>query len=80
MNRPTSPSGPSPAHRQDCGAGSEVVQHEEEREGWKDRCDYWYHVIVPVRVFPKGLFAEMALVDPDPDLPEIGFINAREEV
>src|SRR5947207_3275195 len=51
-------------------SGGEVFQKQENREGWKDRRDYWYWAIVPVPVFPKGLFVEFELRNSDPDYPE----------
>jgi hypothetical protein len=53
---------------------SEIIQHKEHREGWNDRSDYWYHVIIPTPVFPKGLFVEKVLRNSDPELPEVKFI------
>ena len=60
--------------------GGKVIQHNEDREGWKDRRDYWYHVIVPMTVFPKGLFVELELRNADPELPEVGLVNTHEEL
>jgi hypothetical protein len=59
--------------------GGEVFQKEEDRETWKDRRDYWYYVIVPTPVFPKGLFVELELRNSDPDYPEVNLVNAHEE-
>jgi len=60
--------------------GGRVAQHEEDREPWKDRRDYWYHVIVPTPVLAKGLFVELELRNSDPDLPEVYLVNAHEEI
>ena len=57
-----------------------MFQHEENREGWKDKRDYWYHVIVPMAVFPKGLFVELELRNSDADYPEVNLVNAHEEI
>jgi hypothetical protein len=61
-------------------SGGMVVPHDEEREGWKDRRDYWYHVIVPMPMFAKGLFVELELRNSDPELPEVNLVNAHEEI
>lgn len=54
-----------------------VEQKHEEREGWKDRRDYWYRVIVPIDGFPRGLFVELELLDDDPDVPIVALLNAH---
>ncbi len=54
-----------------------VEQKREEREGWRDRRDYWYRVIVPVAGFPNGLFVELELLDDDPDVPVVVLLNAH---
>lgn len=54
-----------------------VEQEREEREGWRDRRDYWYRVIVPVTGFPQGLFVELELLDDDPDVPVVILLNAH---
>jgi hypothetical protein len=61
--------------------GGEVIQVLEEREPWNLERTYWYKIIVPVPgVFPKGLFVECVLADADPDLPEIEFVNAHQQL
>ena len=61
-------------------SGGEVFQVKETREGWKDRRDYWYKVIVPMpAIFTKGLFVELELVNSDPDFPEVSLVNAHEQ-
>ena len=59
--------------------GGDIIQVRETRTLWKDERDYWYKAIVPMpsRV-KKGLFVEMELVKPDPDLPEVRLLNAHE--
>ena len=60
--------------------GGTVTQKKETREGWIERREYWYRVIVPLpMVFKKGLFVEIELVDADPELPEIELVNAHEQ-
>ena len=59
--------------------GGEVHQHKEDRERWKDRRDYWYHVVIPVPAFAKGLFVELELRNSDAEFPEIGLVNAHEQ-
>jgi hypothetical protein len=60
--------------------GGKVFQHEEDREGWKNKRDYWYHVIMPMPgVFAKGLFVEFELRNSDSDLPEVNLVQAHEE-
>lgn len=54
-----------------------VEQVREEREGWRDRRDYWYKVIVPVDGFRHGLFVELELLDDDPDVPVVVLLNAH---
>lgn len=60
--------------------GGDVTQVKETREEWKDRRAYWYKVILPMpKLFAKGLFVEIELTDPDPELPEVGLLNAHEQ-
>src|ERR1043166_3306451 len=60
--------------------GGELLQVKEVRTLWKDRRDYWYKAIVPMpKLFKKGLFVEMELNDPDPELPEVRLLNAHEQ-
>ena len=60
--------------------GGDVVQVQEVRTLWIDRHEYWYKVIVPMpKVFAKGLFVEMELIDDDPDVPEVSLLNAHEQ-
>lgn len=40
---------------------------------------YYYKVIVPVSEFVHGLFVEMVLEDPDPDVPTVLLKNAHEQ-
>ena len=54
-----------------------LEQKREEREGWKDRRDYWYRVIVAVPGFPHGLFVELELLDDDPEVPIVVLLNAH---
>src|SRR6266852_4092874 len=61
-------------------AGGEVVQHKEDREEWKDRRDFWYHVVVPTPLFRKGLFVKLELRNSDPELPEVNLVQAHEEL
>ena len=61
-------------------SGGEVVQVKEEREGWKDRRDYWYKLILPMpALFANGLFVELELANRDPDYPEVSLVNAHEQ-
>jgi hypothetical protein len=60
--------------------GGDVIQVKEVRTLWADRRDYWYKAIVPMpNLFKKGMFVEMELRDNDPDLPEVGLLNAHEQ-
>lgn len=59
------------------GDPSCIEQIREQREGWSDRRDYWYKVIVPVDGFPNGLFVELELLDDDPDVPVVVLLNAH---
>ena len=55
----------------------------ERRENWMDRREYCYCVIVPVAPvddFPRGLFVEMELTEPDPDCPVVSLLNAHPEL
>jgi hypothetical protein len=61
-------------------SGGDVIQVKEVRTLWVDRRDFWYKVIVPMpNLFKKGMFVEMELLDDDPDLPEVGLLNAHEQ-
>jgi hypothetical protein len=61
-------------------SGGEVIQVKEKRTLWRDRREYWYKVVVPMPGrFKRGLFVEMELLDPDPELPEVGLLNAHEQ-
>ena len=60
--------------------GGTIRQVREQRGDWKDRREFYYKAILPVpEVFKKGLFVEMELLDPDPDLPEVMLVNAHEQ-
>jgi hypothetical protein len=62
-------------------SGGSVVQVKEEREGWKDRRDYWYKVIVPMpALFAKGLFVELELINRDPEYPEVKMVQMHEQL
>jgi len=61
--------------------GGDVLQVKEERDGWINRRDYWYKVIVPMpALFVQGLFVELELKNRDPDYPEVNLVNAHEQV
>ena len=61
-------------------AGGEIIQVKEVRTLWATHREYWYKAIVPMpKVFKKGVFVEMELTDADPDLPEVGLLNAHEQ-
>jgi hypothetical protein len=61
-------------------SGGEVIQVKEVRTLWLDRREYWYKAIVPVpKLFKKGLFVEMELLNDDPEYPELGLLNAHEQ-
>jgi hypothetical protein len=60
--------------------GGDVIQIKEVRTLWEARREYWYKAIVPMpELFKKGLFVETELIDPDPELPEVGLLNAHEQ-
>jgi hypothetical protein len=59
--------------------GGSVRQVRETRSNHSHR-DYYYKVILPMPgLFPKGLFVEMELDDPDPDVPVVILVNAHEQ-
>ena len=58
--------------------GGEITQREEKRAEYSDR-RFWYRVVVPVPVFPHGLFVEMVLDDDDPEVPVVRLVNAHEQ-
>jgi hypothetical protein len=61
-------------------SGGDVIQVKEVRTVWADHREYWYKVVVPMpKLFKKGLFVEMELTDSDPELPEVGLLNAHEQ-
>jgi hypothetical protein len=57
--------------------GCPIHQVPERREQWASRRDYYYEAVVAVEGFPGGLYVEMELSDPDPDLPEVSLLNAH---
>lgn len=61
-----------------CGGGA-ITQHEEKRPEYSYR-DYWYKAILPESGFKHGVFIELELTDPDPDLPAVTIWNAHPQV
>jgi hypothetical protein len=60
-----------------------IRERREDRTIWMDRREYWYFIIVPVASvdeFPRGLFVEMELTEPDPDCPVVSLLNAHPEL
>jgi hypothetical protein len=63
--------------------GGAIRERVEDRENWMDRREFWYSVIVPVAPlvdFPRGLFVEMELTEPDPDCPVVSLLNAHPQL
>jgi hypothetical protein len=60
--------------------GGPIEQRVEERTEYKHRRQYWYGVVVPVEGFRHGLFAEMELLDDDPDVPIVVLLNAHPQL
>lgn len=59
--------------------GGSVHQVKETRSNYSHR-DYYYKAILPTPgLFRKGLFVEMELHDPDPDVPVVLIVNAHEQ-
>ncbi len=56
-----------------------VTARRETREGYRGAYDFWFRVIVPVEDFTHGLFVELILVDPDPEVPVVWIVNAHEQ-
>jgi|SRR5579884_3040234 len=56
-----------------------VRARQETREEYRGAYDFWFRVIVPVHEFRHGLFVELILVDPDPELPVVWIVNAHEQ-
>jgi hypothetical protein len=60
-------------------SGGEICCRQETREGYRNQRDYYYFVnIEGIDEFPRGLFVEMELTDPDPDDPIVSILNAHE--
>jgi hypothetical protein len=59
-------------------AGGEIRQLAETRPEYNDR-GYYYKAVVPVFEFAHGLFVEIILSEPDPELPGVLMVNAHEQ-
>jgi hypothetical protein len=60
-------------------SGGAVLQAKETRPEYDHRV-YYYKVIVPFASFANGLFVEMELTDPDPEVPTVTLVNAHEQL
>jgi hypothetical protein len=59
--------------------GGNVHQVKETRSERSHR-EYYYKVIMPIPgLFRNGLFVEMELEDPDPDVPTVTLLDAHEQ-
>jgi hypothetical protein len=56
-----------------------VTTRRETRAEYRGAYEWWFRVIVPVDGFTQGLFVELILVDPDPDVPVVWIVNAHEQ-
>jgi hypothetical protein len=54
-----------------------VWQSEEVRDDYRDDHDHVYAAILPIEDFEYGLYVEMVLVDPDPEVPCVSLVNAH---
>ena len=53
-----------------------IDQRREQRPEYSDR-DYWYRVCIPEDGFPRGIFVEIILENPDDDCPVVALVNAH---
>jgi hypothetical protein len=58
--------------------GGRIDPRKEDRDGWIDRREYWYRVVIrPLDGFPRALFVELELIDDDPEFPMVVIVNAH---
>lgn len=60
-------------------AGNRLQQIPERRQHYSYR-EYYYKAIIPEPGFMHGLFVELELTDPDPDLPCVTIFNAHPQL
>jgi hypothetical protein len=58
------------------GGGAISCKHED-RANWKDKREFVYWVVIQEPGFPRGLFVELELLDPDPTDPRVVIVNAH---
>jgi hypothetical protein len=60
--------------------GNSLTVRTEKRTEKLEEDPYWYRAIIPIPEFPRGLFVEVILQDPDEDDPLVQIVNAHEQL
>ncbi len=57
--------------------GGTIACKPEDREHWKNKREFVYWAVIQAPGFPRGLFVELELLDPDPVDPRVVILNAH---